>query len=255
MTEPTAEQLLASSRYDEAAAAANAELRTGKLDAVGVAARYFTLGRAYASIDEVDRAIGSFGRALALDPRLDLPATAPPKVIEPLVTARRLHGSGGALHLEVRTGRSDPGSLPTLLATVVGDPFGLVARVRVQFRVPRGVWRETLLALPATGLTFDLAAMGLGATAVEYHLDGLDAFDNRLAVLATAERPLFVTATPLPPRPEGQGQQPEETPIYRRGWFWPVVAGSVAAVAGGTFLALKRGGDDKLPLGVRSEVR
>ncbi|MCC7383630.1 MAG: hypothetical protein IT384_17450 [Deltaproteobacteria bacterium] len=72
------------------------------------------------------------------------------------------------------------------------------------------------------------------------------------ATLEPAEDPVPATseldATPEPSLPPAAPMADDgtATPIYARGWFWPVVIGVVAVAAGGTALALTTGGREIL---------
>lgn len=243
LLEPAAsEALFAQARYEDAIVAANTEIRAGHLSREALALRERVLGWSYVATGQRQAALHSFGLAMTLDPAMDLPPDAPPKVLEAFVAARKLHGGVG-LRLRVDAEGGASARALVLRVGVVGDPLGLVARVRARSRTQGGSWREVSSAASAAGVRIDLGH-GAHKGAVEYLVEALDVHDNVAAALGDEDRPLLaLLAPPLP-----DGPPIADAPFSQRRWFWPVVVGGLAAVAGGTFLALRGGADDRVPL-------
>ncbi len=250
----SADSLLDEALFEEAIAAANGEIKRGGLSTPELARRHLLLGQCFAALDQPERATEAFGRALALESSLDLPAQASPKVLEPFVVARRRH-AGVAIRLEASTRRAAPGRIPAISARVAGDRLGLASQLRVTSRHASGAWRELSLALPATGAGFELAG-GEPPGAVEYFLEALDGDGNRVAALGTRAKPLVVFPEPALAARGDPLRGPADVPFYQRGWFWPSVAGSVALLAGGTVLfARSRTDETKVPFRFQPDVR
>lgn len=230
----SAEALFAEARYEDAIVAANREIRAGGLAREALAARQRVLGWSYVAAGQREAALHSFGLAMTLDPAMDLPPDAPPKVLEAFVAARRLHGGVG-LRLRALALASAGRSL-VLRVGVVGDPLGLVATIRARSRSAGGPWREVRGA-PGTSIVLGDAARA------EYFVEGLDAHDNVAVTLGDERRPLVALLGSAAP-----DEAPAVLPWSQRGWFWPAVVGGLVAVAGGTVWALRGGGDDRVPL-------
>lgn len=244
LLEPASSELaFAQARYEDAIVAANTEIRAGHLSREALCARERVLGWSYVATGQREAALHSFGLAMTLDPAIDLPPEAPPKVLEAFVSARRLHGGVG-LRLRVDPVGGAGARSVVLRVAVVGDPLGLVARIRARSREPGGAWREVSSAASAAGTEVDLGH-GARRGAVEYVVEALDAHDNVAAALGEDLRPLVALLAPaFADRPAAQASWSQ------RRWFWPVVvAGSLAALAGGTVWALRGGGtEDRVPL-------
>lgn len=253
---PAVEGLLAESRFDEAIVAGNAFVQGGGKRRDELGRGYLLLGRAYASAGQADQAVTAFVRSLTLVPGIGLPPDAPPKVVDPFMTARRLAGSGAGLRLEATTLRAAPGALPVLAVRVEGDPLGLVTRLKLHARGGASPWTQHTLAVGGAAAEIPLGSVaGPRPGALHYFLEAFDSFGNVIAGVASQDRPLVALPAPLPAAPSRDA--PADEPVYRRAWFWPVLAGGAAALAFGVAAPFVFGGADRarVPFGGSLEVQ
>ncbi len=241
---PSAEALLAESRYDEAVVAAQKEIARGGLDRTGLAVRYLLLGRAHAAGEERELATAAFGKALSIEPTAALPPGSAPKIVEVFALAARLHAGRGGVRLDVGAGRAQPGALPPLRVRAVDDPYQLVARIKLVSRAPRRAWRVDEMALPAAGTEIDLEPLREQGRAeragISYFIEGLDGAGNRVAAVASQDHPLFLLPAPAAPIAPAAPAM-EAASLWSRAWFWAVVGGALVLGTSAVFLATRPG--------------
>jgi hypothetical protein len=125
-------RLVQAADFDAAELAARATLASGTLDRSRAARVYLQLGIVGAARHDDESAVFAFGRALALDPALELPAFAGPHVVRPFQRAREEARAAPAVRIAARIGRGRVDGEIDVRVTVGGDRTALARRVRVR---------------------------------------------------------------------------------------------------------------------------
>jgi hypothetical protein len=125
-------RLVQAADFDAAEQAARATLASGTLDRARAARVYLQLGIVGAARHDDESAVFAFGRALALDPALELPAFAGPHVVRPFQRAREEARAAPAVRIAARIGRGRADGEIDVRVTVGGDRAALARRVRVR---------------------------------------------------------------------------------------------------------------------------
>ncbi len=200
-------------------------------------AEIYRLGGVVAgALGEPKAATEAFQRALALSPKIALPAGTSPKIARPFAAAQNL--AKGSAPLEIRS--ETAAEPPSVTVIVAGDPLAMIARVRVAV-IADGGPEQTLEEPAAERVTVALPA---GAR-LDVRIAALDPHGNRLAELGSREVPIVVLgkAPPpgggavvkaLPPPPPPPPRAPR--PLYLRWWTW--AAGAVVFGAAGTYFGV-----------------
>jgi hypothetical protein len=111
----------------------------------------------------------------------------------PYSHAQRWVSAHGHLDVEHKIGAAPKLSVPTPIAVAVAsDPFAQVAGARVSVRMPGD---DAFAALPGTALRPSLPPIPAGASA-DYYIEVLDAADNVVAQLGSAEEPFTLDGAP-----------------------------------------------------------
>jgi hypothetical protein len=125
-------RLVQAADFDAAEQAARATLASGTLDRARAARVYLQLGIVAAARHDDESAVFAFGRALALDAALELPAFAGPHVVRPFQRAREEARAAPAVRIAARIGRGRLDGEIDVRVTVGGDRTALARRVRVR---------------------------------------------------------------------------------------------------------------------------
>lgn len=184
------------------------------------------------SLGNTQPATDAFLRALALDPKLSLPAGTSPKVMKPFEAARNFYRTNAPLKVKVET-RPSP---PAVTIVVQSDPMKMVSRARVA--VVADAKPEQML--DGTG-TIELPA----GSRLDLRVTVLDANGNRLVQIGTTEVPLVIVSapsrgigtttgvTPPPPKKKRPAEPVRERPVYLAWWLWGGAAVVLAGVGTG----------------------
>jgi hypothetical protein len=225
------------SDYLKARAALTEALASGAHGRDELAEIYRLGGVVAGALGEPKAATEAFQRALALAPKLALPAGTSPKIARPFAAAQNL--AKGSAPLEIRS--ETAAEPPSVTVIVAADPLAMIARVRVAV-VADGRPEQTLEEPAAERVTVALPA---GAR-LDVRIAALDPHGNRLAELGSREVPIvilgkapppregraIVKAPPPPPPPPPRAPRP----LYLRWWTW--TAGAVAFGAAGTYFGI-----------------
>jgi hypothetical protein len=184
------------------------------------------------SLGETQVATDAFSRALALAPKLTLPAGTSPKIAKPFEAARNFYKSSAPLKVRIETTAVPP----RVRVVVQSDPMKMIKRARVSVIID-GKPEQTLdsaadvIPLPA-GRRLDL------------RVAILDANNNRLVEIGSTDVPIVILSTPAP-EPKGKvvvtsppspppPPVPSSRPIYARWYVWGGLS-LAAAITGGAF--------------------
>ncbi len=198
--------LEASLEYEKALVLVDHAIARGGLDAHKLAQLHLEAGKLAAGLDHADAARDHFARALAIDPSVELPAGASPKLVEPFEEARA-HTT--PLRVQVTRARDQ-------VMVGANDPLQLVASIEVHAVDERGR-EQTSTGRPPFAATLPLRAREVRVLALDAHGNHLD--EQHLAPEPERETPMPATQT-------------RETPWFGRWPVWTAVAG-VAAASGG----------------------
>jgi hypothetical protein len=169
-----ARDLLLELRFDEARNTAEKALKEGKRSPPEVATLYMVIGEVLASMGQEKDARNQFRNALAVQPDLELPKGASPKLIEPFQAAQAL--LEGATPLDV-SAHIESGKLKI---SIESDAARLVGAVRVTMKIAgkRRVKRRNIL---------DSVSLKLPDTASDIGVHILDEYGNLLLDVALGE--------------------------------------------------------------------
>ncbi|HUS63540.1 MAG TPA: tetratricopeptide repeat protein [Kofleriaceae bacterium] len=205
---------------------------------------YRAVAEAHAALGRTDQAETSFRRLLALDPDVQLPAGASPKLTTPFEGASEFVKTRGPLKIECRRTSASAAEAGVVL-TVASDPAEMIAAGRL---------------LDAAGATVGSDVEGKGRITLAGDAQSCVALDAHRNLLAAAE---VADAAPEPTTGAGTttgtvtmqgGTSDGSRPLYARWWVWggaAVLSGAVAIYYG---VKLKQDRDDLDKLNEDSEM-
>lgn len=208
-------------------------VRLGSVEELAEA--WLGLGLCDATLGDDDKAKQAFLKALAIKPDARLEgAEISPRQRAPFDAARAEARGRPAIRVDHVPPRAFPPGAPVkLTVTVDNDWQQLVAGARLEFRRAGQAWEEVAQNGPSP-LTLVLPPLGAGA--VEYYLEAIDARGSPVARWRGPDAPMKV----------GIVEPVEEAapPLYQRPWLWVAVGGVVAAgVAAGVAASLLQAPD------------
>jgi tetratricopeptide (TPR) repeat protein len=193
-------------------------------------AAYRTLGFCHVALGKQELAIDDFETVLRMDDSFELDRTRSPRERAAFEEAKARVATGQA---KIREGSLQLAALKPEVAPVqpragqtvhirVAYPGGMAEQLGVFYRT-RGLGLYSKLLVPAdkTG-HFDATLPGarVQAPGLEYYLVALDENLASVAKAGSLARPLSVNVTEV------------HVPVYKRGWFWAMLAGVAVAGAG-----------------------
>jgi hypothetical protein len=237
-------------RYDRALTTLDRSIEAGTSGPALTAQLYLLLGEVRATLGKDEEAEAAFGRALAIDPGLELRKGVSPKISRPFRRARRARHGAGPITIAQR--REGPTS-NRIEVVVQSDPVGLVTGARVVCWAP-GAAPRTLADATASrsggGSEREVRfQVELPPGTARFTVAGVDQHGNRVVELGTEDQPLLVETTEAAPRPPAESDEPaagppsavvagaekqrpappERTPFYASWLLW----GGVAVAIGG----------------------
>jgi hypothetical protein len=195
-------------------------------------ATYQTLAMAHVAMGQNAQAKSDFERLLRVEPSFQLDRSVAPKVRAVFEEAKAQAATSG---------RALSAAMPSVTATLTPGTLHAGRPVIVHVSFPGGVASKMSLYHRRAGdpsfsrLTVDghdgqfeatVPGMAVQAPALEYHVALLDDGGAGVAAAGSLGQPLSVAV------------EAEKRPIYKKGWFWGVLSGVVAAGALATTLAL-----------------
>jgi tetratricopeptide (TPR) repeat protein len=197
---------------------------------------YRSVAEAHAALGRTDQAETSFRKLLALDPEVQLPAGASPKLLTPFQGASEFVKTRGPLKIECRRTAASAAEAGVVL-TVASDPADMIAAGRL---------------VDAGGATVGGDVEGRGRITLAGDAQTCVALDVHRNLLATAEvadaPPEPVTGAATGAASGGVVMQPAEgdgsRPLYARWWVWGGAAAVTGAVAIYYGIKLKQDRDD-----------
>ena len=249
-----AEQLYEDLRYGPARRAFEAALALDGNRADDLASIYLHLGILAGARNNEDAAQEHFQRALAVDHDIDLPRGLPPKITEPFARARLFWGDE-----RTRVDHQSPRSWvidteAELLFELVDDRMELATGLRIS------LWREgeedserSYLQEGGGPYAFSIPTGLLQSEGVlHYRIELLGEHAAVLFELSAAED-LSVAVTGEADD-EGEDEEHEGRPIYRRWWFWTAIGAVVLGVTVGSVVGVSLQ-DDGIAFGSPEVVR
>jgi hypothetical protein len=219
------------SDYFAARGALDKALADGKASPEDLADIYRMKGIVDAALGNTAAATTAFGKWLALDPKASLPQGTSPKITRPFEAAQDQAKRRQPIKVKTETA-ADP---PSITLVIVSDPFLMIARARVEFRVDGGAEQKA----EATGSKRIQIDLPRGAR-IDLRVQALDEHGNRVAELGTTDVPIVilgahaVAAKPVTTPAAPRAVNPR--PLYLRWWLWGGAA--VAIGAGATYFGL-----------------
>lgn len=194
---------------------------------------YRTLGMAYVAVGQPGPAKIDFQHLLRVEPTAELDRSVAPKVRAVFEEAKADAATSA---------QAMAPALPTVAPTIeppaphegrdvtvhVVYPGGVARKMSVYFRKPGDAqFARTLVpAAPSGAFDATLPGSAVRAPSLEYHVVLLDDAGASVAAAGSLGQPLTIAVAR------------QKTPLYKRGWFWGVLGGVVAAGAIATTLAL-----------------
>ncbi len=199
------------------------------------------LGLTQATLNDLAGAAGTFKQLLELKPDFELDrSSTPPKILDlfekvrstmpkPKVTAPPPKASELVL-THVAPSEARPGRAIDLPLTLT-DPDHRAAVVIVRFRRHGDAsWQELKLTAASGSLVAQLPGMVVQSPSIEYYIAAQDANGEVLTTVASEAEPMVV--------PVREPAKPQATPVYRRWWFWTILAAGVVAIGTATAVAV-----------------
>lgn len=205
---------------------ASAALESGGNTAAQLERVYELIGIAAAATGDEERSRDAYVKMLALNPEAQVDTNLAPRLRSPFMEARGFWSSRtDRLEVEVRLVRRDRS-----VRVVLSDPLDMAVEVRVRTRIAGEFVNyddERVQAAPSTLVEVE----GLpDAPQIEYVLDVLDGFGNRLASLGNEDEPRVLGDAPVTQPIQGGGQASDGGGGGMPIWAW-VAIGVVAAGA------------------------
>jgi tetratricopeptide (TPR) repeat protein len=205
--------------FDNARAAYERALtvRLGSVDEVVEA--WLGVGLCDATLGDDEKAKQAFLKALAIKPDAQLEgADISPRQRAPFDAARAEARGRPAIRVDHVPPRMLPGAPATLVIKIDSDWQQLVAGARLVFRREGQAWEE----VAENGASpFTLTMPPLGAGAVEYYVQAIDARGSPVALWRSPEAPHRLKLNE-PGAEDG-------TAFYKRPWLWIAIGGAVVA--------------------------
>ncbi|MDB4969800.1 MAG: hypothetical protein JWN44_5489 [Myxococcales bacterium] len=190
-------------RYEDARGEVDAALRRGHHPRKELIALYALRAEVTSIVDGASAGEGEFRRLLVLAPDHTLPRDTPIFSV-PFTRAQRWVASHGHLEVEHKIGAAPRLGVATPLAVAVtSDPLAAVAGARLWVRMPD---EHAFVALPGTSLRPSLPPIPAGGGA-DYYIEAVDAGDNVVAELGTADEPFTLV---------GPAARPSAAPLSAR---------------------------------------
>jgi hypothetical protein len=184
-------------RYESARSEVERSIRRGHHTRKELVALYALRAELASIMDGPSVGESAFRRVLVLAPD-HTPSRATPIFAGPFAAAQRWVTAHGRLAVEHTVATPRPGSNTPVAITVASDPFAMVSGARVRHRV---LGEDAWVAVPGLSMRPWLPPIPPG-TVLEYYIEVVDASDNVLVQLGTAEAPMSVEAPgPTPPAP------------------------------------------------------
>lgn len=258
-----ARELYNTLHYDEARSAFEQALALEENAPEDLATIYLYLGMLAGAENDEELAEEHFGRALQVQPDLELPHRLPPKITRPFARARDRWGEE---HLDVSHTPPESitiGEQPQLRFAVTNDRFDMVIGARLLYSTDSSDDLARVIRQDGSGpFLFTIPERLIDQSGeLRYRFELLGAASSRLSVFEPAGlipiREAEADAPTSPPEinnaPSVPEPPPQRTPLVRRWWFWTVIGVVVtgAAVGLGVGLGVQ---DDGIEFG-RPEVR
>jgi hypothetical protein len=194
---------------------------------------YRTLGMAYVAVGQPGPAKIDFQHLMRVDPTATLDRSVAPKVRAVFEDAKAeaatsAHALAPALPTVAPTIEPSSPRAGRPVALHVVYPGGVARKMTVYFRKSGDAQfaREMVDAAPSGTFEATVPGPAVQAPSLEYHVVLLDDAGASVAAAGSLGQPLSVAVTRA------------HEPVYKRGWFWGVVVGVVAAGGLATGLAL-----------------
>jgi hypothetical protein len=247
-------KLLRDLRYEEAVVVGSKALWDATpADRADVVDIYQQLGLAYFLLGDEVHARSALVSLFALDPSAHMPEDASPKLHSFI---ERLQSDIAGLALNHQPLGELTEGAPIVLEVNLSGGGGRVDKVLVHYRTePSGAYSSR--RLDRQGGRFRTTLPGIllpdrTNRTLEYWFDGRDASGSVVvlagvegvplrATIETAPKVAKVTPPATPTAPFGPVDRPSEhtAPIYKRWWFWGVVAGVAAGLATSVYFELR----------------
>jgi hypothetical protein len=185
---------------------------------------------------ETDRAVAAFERALAIDPEMSLPSSAP-KIAAAFEQARsRYRARVQAMDHDPPVIRHAPPNKPVrygrtvTIAAEARDVSG-VKQLILSYRVAGNRGYSTVVFEPdARGRYIaTIPALAVVRPGVQYYVEAWDKVGNGPGLKGSARAPITIK---VEGGPATRTEAPGPTPWYKRWWVWAAVAGVVATAGG-----------------------
>lgn len=218
---------------------------------------YELMGLTYAALGQNRKAREAYGRLLMIDPEHRLPDYVAPRMGKALKEARAEHSKSGYIRAsDVAPASVTRGDPLTVEVRLENDPLGMVARVRVSYRLKgrTDLHQTEVPAGPQARIALDATILGDPQTGeVEYWCTLLDRNGSELGFVGSADAPSHISITPPPPAPVILAPPPssslmtattapvvavDEPPVYKRWWFWTATGAVVVGIAAGVTYAM-----------------
>jgi tetratricopeptide (TPR) repeat protein len=208
---------------------------------------YRTLGLAYAAMGNNDAARTDFQHLLRIDPTASLDRGVAPKVRAVFEEAKA----------QVATSNRAASGLPQVAPTIdpaaphegqaltvrVAYPGGMARKMTLYFRgsSETAFARATVDASGDGHFAATVPGLAVHAPALDYHVVLLDDAGASVATAGSLGQPLEISVARV------------KTAVYKRGWFWGVLAGVAVVGAGAAVLAVELSRTNSAPITVTAQ--
>ena len=273
-----AQKMYESMEYKAAATASDKALRSSGMRPEELIEAYRIQGLSLSILGKTEASAQAFMKLLSIDPTFRLSRDISPKVSAPFNQALSL--SKEAPGIVVKHG--PPSEIPQLggaqlQASIDSDPMGLIAALRLRYRLGPAEDDKTLTTKAhRLGLVVFTLPGGLRGEGLEYHIEALNAHGGVLVRVGSPDSPFRVSLARRAPaiiqREEADREEESEVaqvdigalaldrpslvekkasdlssgkPWYKTWWFWTTVGVVVVGATVGTVLAIQaaRSGD------------
>jgi len=215
--------------FGAALATSHEALEAGGADPKLTAQIHAFSGEMAAALGDRELARSEFARALELDPKLELEASASPRIREPFEEARTQGGQRG-LTLQATSAGGADGKVTTQVSTT-GDVLSMVARLELELEM-----HQRFSALPGAW-NGQQREWDCPSGSCRYYVVAFDKFGNQLAQAGGVASPLLSPARLVPaaepapaPVPEASATAAPESPWYTHAG--PYLAAGAVVLAG-----------------------
>lgn len=223
----SAQQAMRELRYEDARADVEAAIRRGHHTRKELILLYTLRAEVASIVDGASVGEAEFRRLLVLAPDQPLPRNTPVFAV-PFGRAQRWVASHGHLEITHKIAAAPRPGAPTPLAVAVTiDPVAIVAGARLFVRLPED--RE-FVAQAGTSLRPSLPVISPGAEAL-YYIEAVDADDNVVAQLGTADEPFVLVGAAARAAPAPQPDRLPERAVVEAPAQAEIAASSLVASA------------------------